>query len=53
MANKRCLGVQRIEDGLDQKQVGATGNQPPRRLAIGLAQIIEGDGAKPWVLHIR
>ena len=47
------LGVQRIEDGLDQKDVRAAGDQPPRRFAIGFAQIIEGDGAIARVLHIR
>ena len=42
---ERRLGVQRIEDGLDQQQVGAAVEQAVDLFAIGLAQIVEGDGA--------
>ncbi len=39
------LGVQRVEDGFDQQQVGAAVQEPVDLFAIGLAQIVEGDGA--------
>ena len=42
---ERRLGVQRVEDGLDQQQVGAAVEQAVDLLAIGVAQIVEGDGA--------
>ena len=42
---QRRLRVQRIEDRFDQQQVHAAVQQPARLLAIGLDQLIEGDGA--------
>ena len=42
---ERRLGVQGIEDGFDQQQIGAAVEQAIDLLAIGLAQIVEGDGA--------
>ena len=42
---ERRLGVQRVKNGLDQQQVGAAVEQAVDLLAIGLAQIVEGDGA--------
>ena len=42
---ERGLGVQRVEDGFDQQQVGAAVEQAVDLLAIGLAQVVEGDGA--------
>ena len=42
---ERRLGVQRVEDGFDQQQIGAAVEQAVDLLAIGLAQIVEGDGA--------
>ena len=42
---ERRLGVERVEDGLDQQQIGAAVEQAVDLLAIGLAQIVEGDGA--------
>ena len=41
----RRLGVERVEDGLDQDQIGAAIDQPAQLLAIGFAQAVEGDGA--------
>ena len=42
---ERRLGVQRVEDGFDQQQIGAAVEQAVDLFAIGLAQIVEGDGA--------
>ena len=42
----RRLGVERVEDGLDQQEVGAALEQPVDLLAIGAAQLVEGDGAE-------
>ena len=49
---ERRLGVQRIENGLDQQQVGAAVEQAVDLLAIGLAQIVEGDGAVAGVGNV-
>ena len=46
---ERRLGVQRVEDGLDQQQIGAAVEQALDLLAIGRAQIVEGDGAEAGV----
>ena len=37
----RRLGVERVEDRLDQQQVGAAVEQAARLFGIGLAQLIE------------
>ena len=50
---QRRLGVQRVEDGFDQQQVGAAVEQAVDLLAIGLAQIVEGDGAKAGIGDVR
>ncbi len=50
---KRRLGVQRVEDRLDQQNVGAAVDQAERRLVIGDAQIVETDGAKAGIGHVR
>ena len=42
---ERGLGVERVEDGFDQQQVGAAVEQAVDLFAVGLAQIVEGDGA--------
>ena len=42
---ERGLGVQRVENGFDQQQIGAAVEQAVDLFAIGLAQIVEGDGA--------
>ena len=49
----RGLGVQRVEDRLDQQDVGAAFDQAPCLLQIGCAQIVKGDGAVSGVVHIR
>ena len=46
---ERGLGVERVEDGLDQQQVGAAVEQPAHLLAVGVAQLVEGDGAEARV----
>ena len=50
---ERGLGVQRVEDGLDQEDVGAAVEQPARLLAIGFAQFVEGDGAEAGIGDVR
>ena len=49
----RRLGVERVEDGLDQQQVGAAIEQPADLFAIGRAQLIEGDGAEAGIGNVR
>ena len=46
---QRRLGVERVEDGLDQQQVGAAVEQAVDLLAVGRAQIVEGDGAEAGI----
>ena len=48
----RRLGVERVEDRLDQQQVGAAVDQPARLLAIGRAQFVEGDGAEARIADV-
>ena len=43
----RRLGVQGVEDGLDQEEVDPALLQAVDLLAIGVPQIIEGHGRKP------
>ena len=38
---QRGLGVQRVEDGLDQEQVGAAFDQARDRLAVGRDELVE------------
>ena len=42
----RRLGVQRVEDRLDQEQVDAALDQAARLLGVGLDQLVEGDVAE-------
>ena len=49
----RGLGVERVEDGLDQQQIGAAVDQPAHLLAIGGAQLVEGDGAEAGIGNVR
>ena len=44
---QRRLGVQRVEDRLDQQQVDAALEQPVDRFAVGGDQLVEADCAKP------
>ena len=45
----RRLGVERVEDGFDQQQVGAALEQSFDLLGIGDAQFVEGDGAEAGI----
>ncbi len=47
------LGVEGIENGLDQQQVHAALDQASRRLGIGLHQLVEGDVARAGVIDVR
>ena len=49
---QRRLGVERVEDGFDQQQIGAAVEQAVDLLAIGGAQIVEGDGAIAGAGHV-
>ena len=49
----RRLGVQRVEDGLDQDDVGAAVDQPVDLLGVGVAQLVEGDGAEAGIVDVR
>ncbi len=48
----RCLRIERVEDGLDQQEVGAALKQPLGLLGISAAQLVEGDGAETGVGYI-
>ncbi len=48
----RRLGVQRVEDGLDQKDVDAPFGQGLGLLGIGHAQLLEGDVARARVVDV-
>ena len=52
-AKERGLGVQSVEDGFKENCVGAAFNEGLGSLAIGKAQLVEGDRAKAGVVHIR
>ena len=40
---QRRLGVQRVEDGLDQQDVDAAVEEPAHLLGVGVAHLVEGD----------
>ena len=48
----RRLGVERVEDRLDQQEVGAALDQAVDLLGIGGAQLVEGDGAEARIGHV-
>ena len=48
----RRLGVERIEDGFDQDDVGAAIDQAAHLFGIGNPQIVEGDGAVAGIVDI-
>ena len=50
---ERSLGVQSVEDGLDQQQIGATVEQAVDLFAVSLAQIVESHGAIAGIGYIR
>ena len=45
-ADERRLGVERVEDRLEQQEVGAAVDQPERLLGVGRAHLVEGRGAE-------
>ena len=49
---ERRLGVERVEDGLEQEQIGAAFDEALGLLAIGFAQLVEGDGAETGIAHV-
>ena len=49
---QRRLGVERVEDGLDQQQVGAAFDQRLDLLVVGGAQLLEVDVARARVVHV-
>jgi len=48
----RGLGVQRVEDGLDQQDVDAAFDQRPHLLGVGLAQLVEAHVARARVVDV-
>ena len=50
---ERGLGVQGVEAGLDQQDVGASGQQAPRLFEVGGAQFVPGDRPAGRVRDIR
>ncbi len=49
----RRLGVQGVEDRLDQDQVRPAVNQAPQLLAVRQAQVVEANRAVAGVVHVR
>src|SRR3712207_7424198 len=49
----RSLGVERVEDRLDQQQVGAAVDQAVGLLPVGGDQLVEGDVAGAGVVEDR
>ena len=49
----RGFGVERVEDGFDQQQIGAAVEQATNLFGVGRAQLVEGDGAEAGVADIR
>ena len=50
---ERRLGVQRVEDRLDQDEVGTAFEQRMRRARIGGHEFVEADVAQARIVHIR
>ena len=48
-----CLGVQRVEDRLDQDHVDAAFDQPARRLGITRGELVETGVAEARIVHLR
>src|SRR5580698_1084905 len=49
----RGLGVEGVEDGLDQENIGAAVDEAPDLLAIGDAELVETYGAEAWIVDVR
>ena len=47
----RRLGVERVEDRLDQQQVDAAVDEAAHLVAVGVAHLVEGDRAKRRVVR--
>ena len=47
-----CLGVEGVEDGFDQEQVGAAGDERAHLMGVGGLHLIEGDDAEAGVVGI-
>ena len=50
---ERRLGVERVEDGLDQQDVHAALDERAHGLEVGVLHLVEGDGAEARVVHVR
>ena len=48
----RRLGVERVENGLDQDEVGAAVDEAADLLAVGDAQLVEGDRAEAGIVDV-
>ena len=46
------LGVQRVEDRLEQQQVAAAVDEPADLFLVGVAQLVEGHGAERRVVDV-
>src|SRR5205085_5968243 len=46
------LGVQCVEHGFDQDEIGAPANKTHYGIAIGIAQFIEADVAESRIVHV-
>ena len=51
-AEDSCLGVQRVEDSLDEQDVGPAIDQAARRLAVTIGQLVESDIAVGRVVDV-
>ena len=49
----RGLGIERVEDGFDQQDVGAAVHQAAGRIVVVVHQRIEADIAKARIVHVR
>ena len=52
-AKQRRLGVERVEDCLDNQKIGAALDQRARRFRIGVAQFVEAHRAKAGIVDSR
>ena len=49
----RCLGVERVEDRLDEQQIDPAGDEPGDLLAVGLGEVVERHRPVAGVFHTR
>ena len=47
------LGVERIEDRLDEDDLGPAVDEPPHLLGVSVAHLVEGHGAVARIVHVR